>query len=269
MTAVNPRTVRLDQLLVERGCAESRTRAQQLIRSGAVRVEGQTASKPAQKVSEAAKVEIVENPLPYVGRGGLKLAHALRTFDLSVHGRTALDVGASTGGFTQVLLEAGAERVYAVDVGRDQLHPSLRGDPRVVVMERTDIRSLTAESLAIPPDVAVIDVSFISLHHVLPAVDRLLTTTADIVALVKPQFEVGPGGRNRRGVVRDVRLHVEALAQVHACAQRLGWALRGMTSSPVPGGDGNREYLLHWRKGGGEGIVPDFERIVATTDREG
>ena len=242
---------RVDELLVERGLADSRSRAQALILAGKVRVgEGDAARrdvKPGERVDATAAITLDE-PEPYVGRGGYKLAAALDAFDIDPSGKVALDVGASTGGFTDVLLQRGARRVYALDVGRGQLAESLRRDARVTSMERTNARTLTAQALPERLDLAVIDVSFISLARILGPVATTLTAGADIVALVKPQFEAGKG-RTDRGVVRDPAVHHEVLERVTSHAATIGLGTRDVIASPIQGHDGNREFLLHLARG--------------------
>ncbi len=233
---------RLDQLLVTRGLAASRTLAQRYIEAGEVRVDGVVVDKPGTRVETEAQVEVEARP-QFASRGGLKLQAALDRFAVPVPGRVALDVGASTGGFTDVLLQAGAARVYAVDVGYGQLAWELRQDPRVVVMERVNIRHL--ESLPEPVDLVVIDVSFISLKLVLPAVRRLGRPDADVVALVKPQFEVGKGQVGKGGVVRDPRQHRAVLLDIVGWALGEGFGVRGLTRSPIQGPAGNIEFLVH------------------------
>ncbi len=185
---------------------------------------------------------------PYVGRGALKLVHALTQWPLTVAGRTVLDVGASTGGFTQVVLERGAARVYAVDVGRGQLHAKLADDPRVISLEGTDARSLTPDLIALAPELIVTDVSFIGLAKALPAALALAPAGADLVALVKPQFEVGPDKVGKGGLVKDEAARAQALADVEAFLQASGWTVRASADSPIAGGDGNREYLVWAQK---------------------
>ena len=185
---------------------------------------------------------------PYVGRGALKLVHALTLWPLTVAGRTVLDVGASTGGFTQVVLERGAARVYAVDVGRGQLHAKLSSDPRVISLEGTDARSLTPDLIALAPELIVTDVSFIGLAKALPAALALAPAGADLVALVKPQFEVGPDKVGKGGLVKDEAARAQALADVEAFLQASGWTVRASADSPIAGGDGNREYLVWAQK---------------------
>jgi len=244
-------TQRLDELLVERGLAETRSKAQALVLAGKVHVgEGDAARrdlKPGDRVRPGTTVSVTE-PEPYVGRGGHKLAAALDAFDIDPAGTVALDVGASTGGFTDVLLQRGARHVYALDVGRGQLAESLRRDARVTSMERTNARTLTADSLPENADLAVIDVSFISLDKVLQPVASALTPKAHIVALVKPQFEAGKGSTDR-GVVRDPAIHREVLERVTAHARSLGLGTRDVIASPIKGQDGNREFLIHLAHG--------------------
>jgi 23S rRNA (cytidine1920-2'-O)/16S rRNA (cytidine1409-2'-O)-methyltransferase len=234
---------RADLLLVERGLFESRAKAQAAIAAGLVTAAGTIVSRSSDLLP--ADVEIVATPPhPYVSRGGVKLAHALDAFAIPVEGRIALDVGASTGGFTQVLVRRGAVRVYAVDSGRGQLHRSLRGERRVVSLEETDARKLDATLVPEQIDLVVIDVSFISLSLVLPAALALAAPSADLVALVKPQFEVGPKGVGRGGIVRDATLHDEVCQRMAGFVGKLGFAVRGVIPSPIEGGDGNREFLL-------------------------
>lgn len=233
---------RLDLLVVERGLAESREKAQRLIMAGEVFVGGQRMDKPGMSVPADAAIE-VRGGLPYASRGGFKLAHALDAFGIAVAGRACADVGASTGGFTDVLLQRGAARVYAIDVGYGQLDWKLRSDARVVVMDRTNIRAV--EALPEPVSFACIDVSFISLSLVLPVVARLLAPGGEMVALVKPQFEAGKGRVGKGGVVRDPAVHREVLARVLALCADAGWGVGGLRASPIKGPAGNIEFLLH------------------------
>lgn len=239
---------RLDKLLVERGLAGSRQRARALILAGKVLVEEQTIDKAGTEVRIDATIRLKGEDLPYVSRGGLKLAEALAVFALEVGGRTALDVGASTGGFTDCLLQKGAARVYAVDVGYGQLAWALREDARVVNLERTNIRHLAPEVLETTPDLAVIDASFISLDKVLPPTLALLAENAEIVALIKPQFEVGRGKVGKGGVVRDPDLHRQVIENVRRLAERLNCEVLGVADSPILGPKGNREFLIHLQK---------------------
>jgi 23S rRNA (cytidine1920-2'-O)/16S rRNA (cytidine1409-2'-O)-methyltransferase len=253
--------MRLDQLLVERGLADSRARAQALVLAGKVRVgEGDSARmdrKPGDLVDVAIEVGVAA-PDPYVSRGGHKLAAALDAFEIDPAGKVCLDVGASTGGFTDVLLQRGARRVYALDVGRGQLAESLRGDERVVSMERTNARTLTSTSLPEPIDLVVIDVSFISLALVLPPVATTLAAPPNgaIVALVKPQFEAGRG-RTDHGVVRDPVVHREVVDRVVATAAQAGLGARDVIASPILGPEGNREFLVHFGQGPGCSEIAD------------
>jgi len=245
--ADRPGRRRLDLLVTERGLCSSRQEAVRLILAGKVRVGGAAAGKPGTLVPVDAAVEVAGPAHPYVSRGGVKLQHALAAFGVAPRGRVCLDVGASTGGFTDCLLQAGARRVIAVDVGYGQLADRLRQDPRVHVMERTNIRHLEPSGVPTSPDLATIDVSFISLRLVLPVVRRLLELPADVVALVKPQFEVGRGAVGKGGVVRDPALHRSVLEGLAATAADLGLFVWGLTASPLLGPMGNREFWLHLR----------------------
>ena len=240
--------VRIDRLLVERGLAASRERARRLVMAGGVLVGDRPVSKPGAEVPADAEVRLRGAASPYVSRGGEKLAGALDAFGLEVRDLSALDVGASTGGFTDCLLQRGARRVIALDVGYGQLAWKLRQDPRVLVIERTNARHLVASMLPEPPDLALIDVSFISLTAVLPAVATVVKPDGAILALVKPQFEVGRGRVGKGGVVRDAGLRAEAVATVRAAAERLGLRVRGEVESVLPGPKGNREVFL-WLQG--------------------
>ena len=238
---------RADLVLVARGLFESRARARAAIEAGLVKADGRPVASPSDLIGEAAAIEAAP-PHPYVSRGGVKLAHALEAFALDPAGLACLDVGASTGGFTDVLLARGAASVTAVDVGRDQLHPRIAADPRVRSLECTDIRELAAGTVG-PVELATIDVSFISLALVLPALPRHFAPGAALVALIKPQFEVGPAGIGRGGIVRDEGLAAAAVERIAALAEALGFARLGLVPSPITGGDGNREWLLGARHG--------------------
>jgi 23S rRNA (cytidine1920-2'-O)/16S rRNA (cytidine1409-2'-O)-methyltransferase len=238
----SPPRRRADRLLVERGLFDSRAKAQAAIVAGLVTANGQPVRKPSDDIPADAAIDATPAH-PYVSRGGVKLAAALDHFRFDPKGRICLDVGASTGGFTQVLLERGAARVFAVDVGTAQLHKSLRNRDDVVVMETTDIRALDAAAIAPPPTLIVIDVSFISLRLALPAALRLAAPAAQLVALVKPQFEAGRDAV-KKGVVRDAAIHAAICDDIAAFVTGLGWAVRGIIPSPIEGGDGNREFLL-------------------------
>ena len=240
-----PGRPRLDQLLVDRGLAESRAKALALVLAGQVLVDGQKAGKPGHAVSADARVEVLAQPR-YVGRGGLKLEAALDHFAIDVRERICLDVGSSTGGFTDCLLQHGARHVYAVDVGAGQLDWRLRGDARVTVREGVNARYLKPEDIGAAVDVAVFDVSFISVTLVLPAAAALLKETGEMVILVKPQFEVGRGEVGKGGIVRDVGLHARACDRVRAAVERLGFKT-GLIESPILGAEGNREFLLDAR----------------------
>jgi 23S rRNA (cytidine1920-2'-O)/16S rRNA (cytidine1409-2'-O)-methyltransferase len=233
---------RLDHALVERGLVASRERAQAMVRAGLIRVAGALSDRPDQLVAADQAIEVAGST-GYVSRGGEKLAAALDAFGIDPRGRHALDVGASTGGFTDVLLQRGAERVIALDVGYGQLAWSLRQDPRVIVMERVNIRHL--DQLPEPAELAVIDVSFISLRLVLPRVRELLSPPGDVVALVKPQFEVGKGAVGKGGVIRDPAQHDQVLGEVRHFAAEIGYQVNGQIPSPVLGAKGNREFLLY------------------------
>jgi 23S rRNA (cytidine1920-2'-O)/16S rRNA (cytidine1409-2'-O)-methyltransferase len=238
--------VRLDQLVVDRGLAPSRERARAMILAAQVTVNGGVVSKAGTPVDAEAEVAVVVPDHPYVGRGGLKLAHALDTFGIAVAGREALDIGASTGGFTDVLLQRGAVRVVALDVGHGQLDWTLRNDPRVITIEHFNARHLTPADLPGPVDIACIDVSFISLRQILPVVPPLLRPGADVVALVKPQFEAGRA-EVRKGVIHDAGVHARVVEEVRVAAAAVGLTRAASTPSPITGQKGNVEFLLHLR----------------------
>lgn len=235
---------RIDKLLVDRGLVQSRERARALIMAGEVVVADHVAEKPGQMVPVEAEIRLKGEQLPFVSRGGLKLQKALDDFGVDVTGLIALDVGASTGGFTDCLLQRGAAKVLAVDVGYGQLAWQLRQDERVVNLEKTNIRYLTSDRLPAVPDIAVIDASFISLAKVLPATMALLRDGGSIIALIKPQFEVGRGEVGKGGVVRDAEKHREVIATIKLLAESLGLEVKGITESPVLGQKGNREFLI-------------------------
>ena len=238
---------RADRLLVERGLFDSRARAQAAIAAGRVLADGAQVRKASEAIPSTARIEATPEH-PYVSRGGVKLAAALDHFGLNVKDRVCLDVGASTGGFAEVLLERGARRVYAVDVGRDQLHHKLRGRGDLVSFEQTDIRALDRSRLTEPPDFATVDVSFISLKLVLPAIERLLTPRAGLLALIKPQFEAARRDIKSRdikkGIVRDQAVHAAICAGIEAFLAATGWRVGGVVSSAILGGDGNREFFV-------------------------
>jgi 23S rRNA (cytidine1920-2'-O)/16S rRNA (cytidine1409-2'-O)-methyltransferase len=252
---------RLDVWMVERGLAPSREKAQALVMANRVRVNGQPARKPGQPVRDDAILEVTPGP-EHVGRGALKLAGALDAFAVDPAGRVAVDVGASTGGFTEVLLARGAVRVYAVDVGRGQLHESLRADPRVVVKERVNARELSRDHVPEPCGIAAMDVSFISVALILPALRSVLAPEADAVVLVKPQFEVGREHVQRGGLVTDPERHRDALRSVATAAQGLGYGVRGVCASPITGAEGNREFFLHLVLGAPALDAPRFDAMM-------
>jgi len=241
---------RLDQLLFERKLAESRERAQALILAGRVEAEGRRAAKPGERVDPSARLVVFGPDHPYVGRGGVKLAGALDCFGVDPRERVALDVGASTGGFTDCLLQRGARRVYALDVGAGQLHYRLRQDPRVVIMERRNVRHLRGSDLPERVSLAVVDVSFISLRLVLAPLLPLLEPGADLLPMVKPQFEVGRREVGKGGIVRETGLRRRAIGEILSFGISLGLSAVNFCASSLPGTEGNREYFLHFRNGG-------------------
>jgi len=238
---------RLDKVLVEKGLVQSRERARALILAGAVLVDEVVVDKAGTKIPVTATLRLRGDDIPFVSRGGLKLQKALEVFPVNVKQRIAIDVGASTGGFTDCLLQNGAGKVYAVDVGYGQLAWSLRTDPRVVNLERTNIRTLSPDQLDVLPDLAVIDASFISLEKVLPSTLQLLCRPAEIIALIKPQFEVGKGDVGKGGVVRDQALHDKVKLRIQEFAEAIGCAVCGIEESPITGPKGNREFLIYLR----------------------
>jgi 23S rRNA (cytidine1920-2'-O)/16S rRNA (cytidine1409-2'-O)-methyltransferase len=237
--------IRLDTLLVEQGWAQTRERARSLIMAGVVWCEGRRLAKPGLRVPADSPLEVKSDPCPYVSRGGLKLAAALGALAVDPTGLVCADVGASTGGFTDCLLQHGAARVHAIDVGRNQLHERLRADPRVISHERVNARHLTPDALPEPVCLLTADVSFISLRLILPAAANILARGARVLALVKPQFEAGRE-QVHRGVVRDPRVHAEVLRRIDVAAAELGWARHGACLSPIRGPAGNREYFVLW-----------------------
>lgn len=241
--------IRLDQLVFDLGFAESRERAKTTVMSGLVFVNGQRADKPGMQVSPDVNVEVKGTALPYVSRGGLKLEKALKVFPIDVTGKVCIDCGASTGGFTDVLLKNGAAKVYSVDVGYGQLAWSLRNDERVVNMERTNIRYISSEQIPEPLDICVMDLSFISVKLVLPAVCALLKDDAQLVCLIKPQFEAGREEVGKKGVVRDKAVHLSVIESVLSFAPTVGMTVMGLDFSPIKGPEGNREYLCYMKKG--------------------
>jgi 23S rRNA (cytidine1920-2'-O)/16S rRNA (cytidine1409-2'-O)-methyltransferase len=246
-----PGRLRLDRLLVDRGLAESRTRAEALILAGRVRVAGRETVKPGTAVLHDVEVAVSSPEHPWVSRGGVKLEAALETFGIDPTGKVCLDIGSSTGGFTDVLLTRGAAKVYAVDVGYGQLHARLRGDPRVVLRERVNARALSAAEVPEPVALVVADVSFISLALILPAAVQLLLPGGEAVLLVKPQFEAARGEVGKGGIVRDEAVRARAVARIVAAAEALGLAAIGVVPSPITGADGNVEFLAAFRAGSG------------------
>ena len=258
---------RLDVLLVERGLQESRQRAQAAIMSGEVFVAGQRVDKPGTAVAEDAEVEVRGATLAYVSRGGLKLEKAMATFPIDLTGAVCADIGASTGGFTDCMLQNGAARVYAVDVGYGQLAWKLRSDPRVVCLERTNARYLTSEQIPEPLDFSSIDVSFISLKLIFPALHGLLKENGHVACLIKPQFEAGREKVGKKGVVRDPKVHLEVLEHFLEHAKESNFTVLGITYSPIRGPEGNIEYLGYLEKSDGQDQIPDLKALVAESHR--
>nr|WP_314445739.1 TlyA family RNA methyltransferase [uncultured Lachnoanaerobaculum sp.] len=255
---------RLDVLLVKRGLAESREKAKAVIMSGIVYVDGQKEDKAGQTFADTANIEVRGSTLKYVSRGGLKLEKAMECFDVSVKDKVCMDIGASSGGFTDCMLQNGAKKVYAVDVGHGQLAWKLRNDTRVVVMEKTNIRYVKPEDIGESIDFASIDVSFISLSKVLPAAYNLLGERGEIVALIKPQFEAGREKVGKKGVVREKSTHIEVIQNCFAYAKENGFFVRELEFSPVKGPEGNIEYLYHLVKSGDVDSDIDIEAVVNT-----
>ncbi len=256
---------RLDILLTRRGLASSREKARRLIMEGIVFVRGQREDKPGTKIDTSLEIEVRGDALGYVSRGGLKLEKALKVFDVCTADKICMDIGASTGGFTDCMLQNGAKKVYAIDVGYGQLDYSLRSDERVVCMERTNFRYLTEKDLPEPIDFAGCDVSFISLSKILPAAFLLLKSGGDMVCLIKPQFEAGKEKVGKNGVVRDKNVHREVIENSIACAFDVGFTVKELSFSPIQGPKGNIEYLLHLKKPQDEreeSAAVDIERTV-------
>lgn len=249
---------RLDQVLVARGVAESREKAKAMILSGSIQVAGRKVDKAGALVATDAEIVLLHPPSPYVSRGGVKLEAAMAAFQIDVAGKTAIDVGASTGGFTDCLLQRGAVRVYAVDVGYGQLAWRLRTDPRVVILERRNIRALPAEAIPEAADLATVDVSFISLEKVIPVITPRLKDEGGLIALVKPQFEVGKGEVGKGGIVRSPEKRQAVLDRICGKAEEWGLAVIGTLPSPILGQKGNMEFLVYFKKsaGSGEGSAP-------------
>lgn len=260
--------LRIDALLVQKGLAPGRDRAKALIMEGSVFVNGQKTDKPGDEVDENAAVEVRGRALPYVSRGGLKLEKAVKAFDLPLDKLICMDIGASTGGFTDCMLQNGAAHVYAVDVGYGQLAWKLRQDPRVTVLERTNVRYLTTEQVPEPLDFFSVDVSFISLTLVLPAARPFLKADGGAVCLIKPQFEAGRGRVGKKGVVRDPQVHIDVIRKICDFAGEHGFTVRGLDFSPVRGPEGNIEYLLYLGNGQGVPVQTDIEELVARSHRE-
>lgn len=254
---------RLDVLLTEQLYADTRSKAQAIIMAGQVYVNGQKADKPGVSYEENVEIEVRGVTCPYVSRGGLKLEKALRDFGVKPDGYVCSDSGASTGGFTDCLLQQGAKKVFAIDVGYGQLDWKIRSDERVVVMERTNIRYVTLEDLGEPLDLSVVDVSFISLKIVLPAIKNLLKPTGQVLCLIKPQFEAGKEKVGKKGVVREPETHKEVLDTFVETVTNLGFTILGLTFSPVKGPEGNIEFLGHLTLEDKPGIVPDTAAVVA------
>jgi len=263
---------RLDVLLVDRGFFQSREKAKASIMAGVVYVNGEKIDKPGTKFDENADIEVKENPIPYVSRGGLKIEKAIEYFKIDMNGKTALDVGASTGGFTDCMLKKGASKVVAIDVGYGQLAWELRQDERVICMERTNIRYVKPEDIGFVADFASIDVSFISLKKVLPVVRELLKDDGEIVCLVKPQFEAGREKVGKHGVVREPQIHMEVVEDIASFVLENGFSIKGVTYSPVKGPEGNIEYLLYLSKriepGNAVDWADEIAKVVEESHRE-
>jgi 23S rRNA (cytidine1920-2'-O)/16S rRNA (cytidine1409-2'-O)-methyltransferase len=256
---------RIDVALVARGLCDSREKAARLLLAGAVTVDGKRVDKPGTLVAPGADLQLTAKQ-KFVSRGGDKLAHALEAFAVSPKGRVCIDVGASTGGFTHCLLEAGATRVYAVDVGQGQLDASLRADGRVVVMEKTNARQLAPDAFPDQPHLATVDVSFISVEKVIPSVFNILASEGEVVVLVKPQFEIGKGLVGKGGVVRDASHHKTVISRVARFSVLHGWHVRGVTASPLKGPKGNREFFLLLTKTGR--TLTDLDALIAQVTAE-
>ncbi len=245
---ISKKKIRLDQLIVQKGLVESREKAKAVIMSGDVMVDGTRADKPGHSFSENCEIKIKTDTIPYVSRGGLKLEAAIEHFDIDVDNHVMLDIGASTGGFTDCLLQNGAKKVIAVDVGYGQLHWKLRQDPRVVVIEKTNARYLEPEQINDSPDGAVIDVSFISLKLIIPVVSKILTDNSFIIALIKPQFEAGKDQVGKGGVVRDEETRIKIINDIRKFCINLGWMSAGEIPSPILGPKGNKEFLIYLKR---------------------
>lgn len=257
--------VRLDQLVYELGFTDSRERAKTTVMSGLVFVNGQRADKPGMPVAHDAKIEVHGDALPFVSRGGFKLDKALKVFPVDPSGKVCIDCGASTGGFTDVLLQHGAAKVYAVDVGYGQLAWKLRNDERVINLERTNLRYVTSEQIPELMDLAVMDVSFISIKLVLPAVKALLKPDADLICLIKPQFEAGREEVGKKGVVRDRAVHEHVIHSILDFAPEIGLTVMRLDFSPIKGPEGNIEYICHMKNRIGEAVPIDVEAVVTAS----
>ncbi len=262
--------VRLDQLLHQKGFFDSREKARRTIMAGMVFVDQQKIDKPGTPVKEDSEIFVKKNPIPYVSRGGLKLEKAIKQFNIELKDKVCLDIGASTGGFTDCMLKNGAHKVYAIDVGYGQLDYQLRQNERVVCMERTNVRYMEPKDIAELGDFASIDVSFISLKLVLPVVKTLITETAEIVALIKPQFEAGKERVGKKGVVRDLKVHQDVVEEIISFSSSIGLALINLSYSPIKGPEGNIEYLAHLKKAteGLDAAAVDIGAIVEESHKE-
>ncbi len=263
---------RIDIALTDRGICKSRSRAKHLLKEGLVLKNGLICTKPSEMVSDDDTLELAGSDLPYVGKGGLKLQEALRRFPVSVKGRVCMDVGASTGGFTDCMLQNGAAKVYAIDVGRKQLDETLRNHPRVVNLEEHDVRLMQRSEMPDDPDFCSVDVSFISLSLILPSVYRLVAEQADCIVLIKPQFEAGKENIGKKGIVKSPAVHREVLEQVLSFARSLGFSVQGLCPSPIRGGEGkgNAEYLVYLVKGTApEEPVLNLKAIIQEADVNG
>ena len=254
--------LRLDQLIFDKGYAESREKAKAIIMSGEVFIDGKRADKPGMQVPDTTEPEVRTKGMPFVSRGGYKLDKAIKVFNLKPEGKICIDCGASTGGFTDVLLQNGAEKVYSVDVGYGQLAWKLRNDSRVVNLERTNLRYITEEQIPEKLDMAVCDVSFISIKLILPAVARLLKEGADILCLIKPQFEAGRELVGKKGVVRDMEVHKSVIEDILSFIPEAGFSLAGLDYSPIKGPEGNIEFLCYMKNTAGCSITPNVSAVV-------
>lgn len=260
-----PEKIRLDSLIVQKGLVQSRERAKALIMAGQIYIDNQKCDKAGMMVDpQKTNVELRGETLKYVSRGGLKLEKAMKEFPINLEGKVCMDIGASTGGFTDCMLQNGAEKVFAVDVGYGQFAWKLRKDPRVVNMERTNIRYVTPEQIGEEIDFASIDVSFISLRLVLPVVKNLLKKEGEIAALIKPQFEAGREQVGKKGVVKDERVHFEVVKNMLNFAAGIGFSVEGAAYSPIKGPEGNIEYLMYLKNNGGERVISDedIEKLI-------